>query len=406
VAAARGETISIVADGVSTIAQMIDSQLNSDPRRGAAEEFPLDVILSENPSVQFELKRQGYTTDSVPPSGKSILIQRNGNMAFDVTDQVHPKVAAAASLAVRIVGLDIAGVDLVAQDISRPLDEQGGAIVEVNAGPGLLMHLKPADGPARPVGRAIVDHLFAAEDNGRIPVVGITGSRGTTLVARLTARLLDLQVGYVGLACRDGLYLKQRRVESGDCTNWESAQRVLINRAVQAAVIENGSRRILAEGLAYDRCQVGVVTNIDPEDMLPEFYVHDADQMVKVIRTQVDVVLPEGTAVLNAADGRVVGLAELCDGDVIFFAISPETPALAQHMQQGGRAVFVRDGHVVLATGAEESVIKVAGIACPVADEKSPMTESVLAAVGAAWALGVPMDSICAGIESFDYGDA
>jgi cyanophycin synthetase len=405
VAANRGETVSVVGDGVSSIAQLIDSQINTDPRRGEAEEFPLNfVLLEREPAVRLEIARQGFTPESVPPAGKTVLVQRNGNMAFDVTDRVHPKVAATAVLAARIVGLDIAGIDMVAEDISRPLQAQGGAIVEVNAGPGLLMHLKPADGPARPVGAAIVDHLFPENDSARIPVVGVTGSEGTNMVARLIARLLDLKGAYVGLACSDGLYLNQRRVEKSDCANWESAERVLMNRAVQAAVIENGSRTILSEGLAYDRCQVGVVTNIDPEGSLPEFYIDDAEQMCKVMRTQVDVVLPEGTAVLNAADERVAELAPLCDGDVIFFSITPETPALAQHREQGGRAVFIRDGRIVMATGAEESAsIELVGIAHT--DTRSLITENILAAVGAAWALDLPADLIRAGIESFDQGD-
>ncbi|MEN3366905.1 MAG: cyanophycin synthetase [Burkholderiales bacterium] len=407
VAAARGEAAAVVGDGTSTIAQLIDSQINTDPRRGTTEEFPLNLILlDEDPAVRLELTRQGFAPDSVPPAGHSVLIQRNGNVAFDVTDQVHPKVAAAASLAARIVGLDIAGVDLVAEDISRPLDEQGGAIVEVNAGPGLLMHLKPADGPARPVGRAIVDHLFPETDNGRIPIVGVTGSHGTAMVARLTARMLDLNGAYVGLACSDGLYLNQRRVENSDCANWESAQRVLINRAVQAAVIENGSRTILSEGLAYDRCQVGVVTNIDPEASLPEFHIDDAEQMGKVIRTQVDVVLPEGAAVLNAADERVAELASLCDGDVIFFSIAADTPVLARHREEGGRAVFIRDGYIVLATGSEETrVTELTGMTPSASREMSLMTENILASVGAAWALDIPADLIRAGIGSFDYDD-
>jgi cyanophycin synthetase len=405
VAANRGETVSVVGDGVSSIAQLIDSQINTDPRRGEAEEFPLNfVLLEREPAVRLEIARQGFTPESVPPAGKTVLVQRNGNMAFDVTDRVHPKVAATAVLAARIVGLDIAGIDMVAEDISRPLQAQGGAIVEVNAGPGLLMHLKPADGPARPVGAAIVDHLFPENDSARIPVVGVTGSEGTNMVARLIARLLDLKGAYVGLACSDGLYLNQRRVEKSDCANWESAERVLMNRAVQAAVIENGSRTILSEGLAYDRCQVGVVTNIDPEGSLPEFYIDDAEQMCKVMRTQVDVVLPEGTAVLNAADERVAELAPLCDGDVIFFSITPETPALVQHREQGGRAVFIRDGRIVMATGAEESAsIELVGIAHT--DTRSLITENILAAVGAAWALDLPADLIRAGIESFDQGD-
>jgi cyanophycin synthetase len=405
-AAARGETASVVGDGVSTVAQLIDSQINTDPRRGTTEEFPLNlVLLDEDPAVRLEITRQGYSPESVPEAGKPVLIQRNGNVAFDVTDLVHPSVAAAASLAARVVGLDIAGVDLVAEDISRPLDAQGGAIVEVNAGPGLLMHLKPANGPARPVGRAIVDHLFPEQESGRIPVVGVTGTHGTTMVSQLVARLLDLQGAYVGLACRDGFYLRQRQVESGNCANWESGQRILMNRAVEAAVIENPVRTILSEGLPYDRCQVGVVTNIDPDQALPEFYIDDAEQMCKVMRTQVDVVLPEGAAVLNAADPRVAELAPLCDGEVIFFSVSPQTPALAAHRKEGGRAVFVRDGQIVLATGTDESAVtEIAAIACD--GERLPIAENVLAAAGAAWALGIPAELIRAGIESSGYGDA
>jgi cyanophycin synthetase len=408
VAAARGEVVSVTADGKATVAQLIDQQINTDPRRGDSEEFPLDfVLLDKDPAARFELSRQGYDANSVPPAGTSVSVQRSGNVAFDVTDEVHPAVAEAASLAARIVGLDIAGIDLVAEDISRPLEEQGGAIVEVNAGPGLLMHLKPARGTARPVGPAIADHLFPHDENGRIPVVGVTGSQGATMVARLVARLLDLHGAFVGLACRDGFYLKQRRVEKTSAVGWESAQRVLVNRAVQAAVFENGSREILAEGLAYDRCQVGVVTGIDPAASLPEFHIGDADQMAKVVRTQVDVVLPGGAAVLNAADARVADMAALCDGEVIFYSTESDTPAMTEHCKRGGRAVYVRDGRIVLATGPEENPItELAAICCPTPDRRPQAMPSILAAVAAGWALGIPADVVRAGIESFDYGEA
>ena len=328
VAAARGEEATVIADGKSSIAELINSQLNSDPRRGSSEDCPLNLILideADDPGVVLlELARQGYTTESVPAAGEKILVQRNGNVAFDVTDQVHPTVAAAAALAARIVGLDIAGVDLVAEDISRPLEEQHGAIVEVNAGPGLLMHLKPAEGSPRPVGRAIIDHLFAADASGRIPLVGISGSRGMNAVARLLARLLHLQGVYAGLACSDGLFLNQRCIKTGDCANGQSAQRILLNHAVEVGVFETGLPAILGEGLAYDRCQVGVVTNLDTEALLPEYHIHDSEQLANVLRTQVDVVLPDGVAVLNAADPAVLALAPLCDGEVMLFARSAD----------------------------------------------------------------------------------
>jgi len=406
VAAARGETAYVVGNGTSSITELVDQQINTDPRRGTTEEFPLNLVNPSNDSaIRLDLVRQGYTPDSIPAEGKEILIQRNGNVALDVTELVHPTTVAIASLAARIVGLDIAGVDLVAEDISRPLDEQRGAIVEVNAGPGLLMHLKPAGGPARPVGRAIVDHLFAADESGRIPVVGISGSRGKTMVARLVARLLHLHGAYVGLACSDGLFLNQRPLEHGDCATWKSAHRVLLNRMVDAGVFESGNRAILSEGLAYDRCQVGVITNIYTDDLLPEYFIDDVEQIAKVVRTQIDIVLPDGVAVLNASDARVAEMASLCDGEVIFFASTPDALVLAEHASEKGRAVYVRGGTVVLATGSEEIALsEVSAIRLAANSNKSHQIENVLAAIAAAWALGLPTDLIRAGIETLDDG--
>ncbi|WP_395823556.1 cyanophycin synthetase [Collimonas sp.] len=403
-AAARGEPVSITGDGKSTILQLIDSQLNADPRRGELEECPLSlVLLDQEPAARLELERQGYDGESVPPAGKVVLIQRNGNVAIDVTDLVHPSVAAAASLAARVVGLDIAGVDLVTEDISRPLEEQRGAIVEVNAGPGLLMHLKPAEGSPRPVGKEIVEHLFAAADNGRIPIVGVTGTRGKTTVSRLIAWLLHLSGNHVGLACGDGLYFAQRRVEKGNCANWESAQRVLINRAVEAAVFENSHDTILSEGLVYDRCQVGVVTNIAANDSLPQYYIADAEEMVKVTRAQVDVVLPTGVAVLNAADPLVAPLASLCDGEVIFFGTDAAPAVIAEHLAQDKRAVFVRNDQIMLAIGNNETLLADITTVPLIARSKEQFQlENVLAAVAAAWALDISHDLIRAGIETFE----
>ncbi|GMG89142.1 cyanophycin synthetase [Cupriavidus metallidurans] len=412
VAVAMGETASVVGDGKSTIDELIELQINSDPRRGSTEDHPLNRVRLDS-AARLELKRQGYADGSaVPPEGRTVLIQRNGNVAFDVTDRVHPSVAAHASLAARVVGLDIAGVDLVAQDISRPLAEQRGAIVEVNAGPGLLMHIKPAEGEPRPVGRAIVDHLFPSrngvEDDGRIPVVGITGTNGKTVVAKLVARLLQLSGKHTGLACSDGLFLDRRQVEKGgrgDRASWDAGHRILMNRAVEAAVFESDSGVILSQGLPYDRCQVGVVTNFGKPDHIGDFYVEDEDRMYNVLRTQVDVVLKTGVAVLNAADARLVEMAELCDGDVIFFGLSADLPAIATHRAAGKRAVFVRDGKVVLATGNSETALTdVSAIPLTYAGRVAFQIENVLAAVATGWALGISNDLIRAGIVTFDVG--
>ena len=406
VAAARGETAWVTGDGHSTVSQLVDAQINSDPRRGPTEDHPLNRLKPEDDGVILgDLKRQGLTPEAVPESGRRVLIQRNGNVSIDCTDQVHPEVEHVVTLAARIVGLDIAGVDLVAQDIARPLHEQGGAIVEVNAGPGLLAHLKPAVGTPRPVGRAIVDALFpegsGQEHAGRIPVVGIAGTRDTARIARLVAWLGHLLGRRVGVACADGLYLDRRCLAAGDARRWDMSHRLLVNRNVQAAVFENDARTILRDGLAYDRCMVGVVTDLDSAEALAEFDVHSPEQMAKVLRTQVDVVLDDGVAVLNAADERVAALGAFCDGEVILYAADPQTPALLAHRgagASGGRAVYLRDGRPVLATGSAETRL------APVAHltRGGMADDTLLAVIAAAWALDIPPDLMIAGVETFD----
>ena len=408
VAAARGAVITVTGDGTSTVAALIDSQLNSDPRRGAEEEFPLDLIdLPTDAKLQLELRRQSLDGAAVPEAGRVVTIQRNGNLGVDCTDLVHPEVAHAAVLAARVVGLDIAGIDLVAEDIGKPLVAQRGAIVEVNAGPGLLMHLKPAVGSPRPVGRAICDHLYAEADEGqlagRIPVVGVAGSRDAAVLARLVAWLLGLGGRYTGLACRDGLFLDRRRVDARDSAHWEAGHRLLVNRATEAVVIENGADTILRDGLAYDRCHVGIVTDLGGAEALGEFDITESDQLVRVMRTQVDVVLAEGTAVLNAGDPRVAALAPLCDGAVVLYAADAHAPALVAHQGAGGRAVLVRQDRVVLANGSSESFLPGLGrLTVWRATHIGVSVESLLAAVATGWALGIPLNLIGAGAEAFE----
>ena len=400
-AAARGEQAWVTGDGKLTISELIDAQLNSDPRRGEAEEFPLDIIhLPSNAVIRADVERQGYNGDSIPVAGKKVLIVRTGNVANDVTDLVHPDIAAMAELAARIIGLDIAGVDLVAEDISKPLHVQDAAIVEINAGPGLLMHLKPATGQPRPVGKAIVDSLFKAEDNGRIPIVGICGTTGKTQVAQLVASLLRLSGQHIGLACSAGLSFDNRVLDTRDCATWTAAQKVLLNRNVEAAVIENSIATILNEGLGYDRCQVGVITNLDPAQHLGECYIEAAEQVCNVLRTQVDVVLENGVAVLNADDALVADMAQYCDGEVLFFA--QHMNALEAHRQQGGRAVGIRDNEVILCTGASEKVLlKLSHIPLLDSDKNPQIIANILAAIGVAWALHLTPELIRAGLKTF-----
>ncbi|MFC0350869.1 cyanophycin synthetase [Undibacterium danionis] len=400
VAAAKGESLWIVGDGKSTIKELVAQQINIDPRRGETEDFPLGLIKpDESAEIILELKRQGMDAASVPTEAQKVLIQHNGNVAIDVTDEVHPDIARIAALATRIIGLDIAGIDLVCEDISQPLEQQRGAIIEVNASPGLLSHLKPAVGKPRDIGSAIIKHLFGPVDNGRIPIVGVAGSQGTSLISRLISSMLSISGKYSGVACADGLYLDQRQVVKTDCTSWDAGQRLLLNRNVQSAVFETNAKRILADGLAYDKCMIGVVTDLNGVEDLADFYLTDREQMFKVMRTQIDVILPQGCAVINAEIDVAEELGELSDGDLIYFAKSEQNPALNKHLANNKRAVFLRDQQIVLATGKDE--IKLLALSSLKAS-KAEQPEAIMAAIAAAWAMDIEPDLIVAALRNFD----
>ncbi|MFZ6747564.1 cyanophycin synthetase [Undibacterium sp. Ren11W] len=400
VAAAKGEALWVIGNGTSNIIELVDDQINTDPRRGTNEDSPLNAIAPQHGAEHIlELERQGLTAYSIPLDGQKVLIQPNGNVAFDVTDEVHPEVARAAALAARIVGLDIAGVDLVADDISRPLEEQRGAIIEVNASPGLLAHLKPAEGKPRPIGTAIIANLFAADESGRIPIIGVAGSQGTSLISRLVACILSVSGKHTGVASSQGLFLDSRHVVKTNCANWDAGQRLLLNRSVQAAVFETNPRMILTDGLAYDKCKVGVVTDMGSSAGLAEFYVNDPDQMFKILRTQIDVVLPDGVAVLNAGIPQVAEMAALCDGAVIFYGIDAALAPIVSHRSKGERAVFLKDSNIILASGDEELVLMSLSSLKP---SKAQQPESIMAAVAAAWAMEISPELIGAGLRTFD----
>jgi cyanophycin synthetase len=400
VAAAKGETVWITGDGKRTVLELIQVQINSDPRRGTTEECPLNPVRIDS-AVELELARQKLTGTSIPSADQKVLIQSNGNVAFDVTDLVHPEVAHQVALAARVVGLEIAGVDLVAQDISKPLESQNAAIVEVNAGPGLLMHLKPASGKPQPVGEEITNHLFPPGYDFRIPIVGISGNSGRTVVAEMVAHFIRLTNLHVGLSTNDGLYFGSRTIKKTSSSPWDNARRTLQNRAIEVAVIENDNASLLLEGLAYDQCQVGIVLNIDPLKLFPEYNISDEDQLFNVIRTQVDVVLPNGTSVLNADDPIIVKMAELSKGEVMYFSQDPASSVIAAHQEQDGRSIIVSPSDIVLKQGKLDKLI----IPIPATVRRSSSdwapNLSLAAAIGAAWALDIPFNVIEAGVETF-----
>jgi len=404
VAAARREPAQVIGDGVHSVTQLVELA-NADPRRGEHHATVLSKIKLDAIAAAV-LAEQGFTPDSTPPVGTVVLIRRNANLstggtAIDVTERVHPAVAAAAIDAAKIVGLDIAGIDVVAQDISRPLGEQGGVIVEVNAAPGLRMHLEPSVGISRPVGQAIVGALFPAGENGRIPIVAVTGVNGKTTTTRFIAHILRGTGKSVGMTCTDGIFVNDRRIESGDCSGPQSARNILINPSVDMAVFETARGGILREGLGFDYCDVGVVTNIGEGDHLGLADINTPEELARVKRCVVEAVAPGGYAVLNANDPLVVEMAAHCSGEVVFFAINGNHPVIVRHRGVGGRAVFVRDCQVILADGdREETALPLDRLPLTRNGQVSFQVENTLASVAAAWSLGIPLDLIRARAES------
>jgi cyanophycin synthetase len=405
VAAARREPAQVCGDGAHTIRQLI-AIVNEDPRRADGHATVLSKIKLDAVSLGV-VAEQGYTPDSVPPAGSVVLIRRNGNLstggtAIDVTERVHPQVAARAVEAAAVVGLDIAGIDVIAMDISRPLEEQRGIIVEVNAAPGLRMHLEPSVGVSRPVGEAIIATLFPDGEDGRIPIAAVTGVNGKTTTTRFINHILKGQGLRVGMTCTDGIYLDGRRIDCGDCSGPQSARSVLMNPNIDAAVFETARGGIIREGLGFDRCDVAVVTNIGSGDHLGLGDINTTEALAKVKRCIVDVVPPNGRAVLNANDPLVVAMEPHCAGAICYFALDGNHPVIVRHRAAGGQALFVRNQTIVLAEGENEEPL--------LALERVPLTrdgmvdfhvENTLAAIGAALGLKVPKEVICARAETF-----
>ncbi|OYW74833.1 MAG: cyanophycin synthetase [Verrucomicrobia bacterium 12-59-8] len=405
IAASRGDHAVITGTGTDTIATLVDTQLNTNPLRGVSDFCPWSKIDTEewDPAILSELEKQDYLPDSIPNDGERVLISRFANWSTEVTGLVHPRNREHVTIAAQVAGLDICGVDVVCTDISKPLEDQGGAVVELNASPGLIMHLRPATGEVRPVGEAIINMMFAAGKDGRIPVIGITGTHGKTTTTRLLAHLMKATGKFLGVCHSGGLQFGERfaTTKNGDRTS--GTYGVLLHPWTEIAICESSAESILLEGLGYDRCQIGVVLNVGTEH-LGLGYIDTMEQMTKVKRCVVDVVLPEGTAVLNADDVFVAGMAESqhCLCSVLFFSHMADNPVVIAHRAKGGRAVFVQDDEVYLAEGdTARRLCALSEVAMPLTGHFSFNVPNVLAAVGAAWAYGLEDQVIVDGVSSY-----
>jgi cyanophycin synthetase len=404
IAAARRDPPQVVGDGVHTVRQLVDT-VNLDPRRGNGHSTSLTKIRFDDIALA-SLAKQGFDADSVPARGQRIILRNNANLstggaATDVTDDVHPEVAARAIAAAHMIGLDIAGVDLVCDSVHRPIEEQGGGVVEVNAAPGLRMHLSPSFGKGRAVGEAIVSTMFEDGDDGRIPVVAVTGTNGKTTTVRLIAHLLTASGLRTGMTNTDGVYIEGRRIDSGDCSGPRSARNVLLHPDVDAAVFETARGGMLREGLAFDRCQVAVVTNIGAGDHLGLNYITTLEDLAVLKRIIVQNVADNGMAVLNAADPIVAAMAENTRAAVTFFAADAANGIISTHRAQGQRVVYVEDGVLIASEGKQEHRVPLVDVPITRGGVVGFQVENVMASVAAAWAVGISWDAIRAGLKSF-----
>ncbi|MBL0157310.1 MAG: cyanophycin synthetase [Bryobacterales bacterium] len=405
VAAAQCQPAQVTGDGVATIRALVERENRSTRRCGDGEaglcQIPLDEL-----SLAV-LADQGFTPESVADAGATVLVRRDadldtGGTAIDVTDLVAPVTAQQAALAAQIVGLDVAGIDVIASDISAPLESQGGRMVGVHASPCLRIHLTPTEGEPRPVGEAIVDMIFAPGDTGRIPIAAVTGTNGKTTVSRFLAHLLQRPGTSVGLTCTDGIYLDGQRIVAGDCSGPTSARNLLMHPRVDVAVLETARGGILRAGLAFNECQVAVVTNIGEGDHLGISDMNTPEDLARVKCGIVELVSQRGAAVLNAADPLVAGMAAKCPGPVIYFAADPANLVIQEHLAAGGRAVFVRAGQLVLASGAtEDALLPIHEVPVTQGGRIAFEVENTLAATAAAWGMDVSREAIADGLRTF-----
>ncbi len=404
IAAARRDPPLVTGDGVHTVRQLVEL-VNKDPRRSDGHATSLTKIRFDEIALA-RLEQQGLNADSVPPRGSRVILRNNANLstggtATDVTDDVHPELAACAVAAAQTVGLDICGIDVVCDTMLKPLEDQGGGIVEVNAAPGLRMHLDPSFGKGRAVGEAIVGMMFPDGDNARIPVVAIAGTNGKTTTSRLIGRIFESNGLRVGMTSTDGVYIDGKRTDSGDCSGPKSARNVLLHPDVDAAVFETARGGVLREGLGFDMCDVAVITNIGLGDHLGLNFITTVDELAVVKRVIVENVAPNGTAVLNAADPVVAAMAHHCHGNIIFFARDRMSPVLATHRAQGKRVVHVERDAIICSEGRKKHRIPLANVPLTRNGTIGFQVENAMAAAATGWALGYSWEVIERAMANF-----
>jgi cyanophycin synthetase len=406
-AAAHRRPPSIIGDGTSTVRALVERE-NTNPARGAGHTNILSKIPLDE-QAETELRKQGYALDSVPPAGVQLRLRSNANLssggtAEDVTDLLPEETRDICVRAAKTIGLDIAGIDLLCTDISQPLAAQGGAIIEINAAPGIRMHQYPSSGTPRDAGGAIVDAMYG-DSNGRIPVIAVTGTNGkttTTLMLEHCVRRTGLRTG---CTTTEGVFITGKAIMRGDCSGYWSARAVLTSPEVDFAVLETARGGILKRGLGFDRCDVGVVLNVSA-DHLGLDGVETLEQLARV--KGVIARSASKAVVLNAEDTRCVKMARtLRPGvEVIYFALDPDHPVLLRHLERGGRATYLQDGALILADGTRRhELLRTAEVPATLGGHARYNIANALAAAAALMASGFANAQIVDGLASFVSDD-
>jgi cyanophycin synthetase len=404
VAAAKRTPARVVGDGKSNIQELIDT-VNSDPRRGYGHEKVLTMI-SVNHITETILAAKEYTLDTVLKDGEILDLKDTANLstggtATDVTDIVHPENIFMAERIARVVGLDICGIDLMTEDVSKPIRETGGAVIEVNAGPGFRMHLAPTEGLPRNVASHVIDMLYPPGSSFRIPIVAVTGTNGKTTTTRLIAHMVKMMGHKVGYTTSDGIYVQNHMMDVGDCTGPASAEFVLRDPTIDFAVLETARGGLLRAGLGFHYCDIAIVTNIAP-DHLGLRGINTVEQMARLKGVLPETVLPEGYAILNADDELVYDMRKNLQCNVALFSMNEENENIKRHAANNGLSAIYENGFITICKGTwKMRVVKVVNVPLTFGGKARFMIQNVLPAVLTGYIRGFDLRDIKSALESF-----
>lgn len=404
VAAAVRTPAHIVGDGKLNIQELVD-EVNKDPRRGYGHEKELTQITI-NDLTKSIIKAKGYTLDTVIEKDERLILKDTANLstggtAKDVTDIVHPANVSMAERISKIIDLDICGIDIMTTDITKPLSETGGAVLEVNAGPGFRMHLAPTTGLPRNVAVPVIDKLFPKGNTGRIPIISITGTNGKTTTTRLLAHIAKMSGYRVGYTTSDGVYIQNRLLMKGDCTGPASTEFVLKDPTVNFAVLECARGGLLRAGLGFKKCDVGIVTNVTA-DHLGLKGIHTIEQLAKVKGVIPETVLPDGYAILNADDDLVYDMRRSVDCNVALFSMDENNPRIRALQRKGGITGIYENGYITICRGTwKMRIMKAADIPLTYGGKAKFMIQNILPAVIAANVQGISIEDTKAALETF-----